>query len=320
MSDAHAPVPPPRRRARWPWWLLALAVLAAAGYAGWHRYQATVQQAAAASDERLRLDALAERVDALRRDQRAQTARLQQAEATNRLLRDELIALGQRAALVEDSVQKLADPDRSGAQSLRLDEVELLLAQGQQRLLLAGDLEGARRALALAARLLDGVADPGYLNLRQTLSQERAALDALGDDPARVAAGRLETFAATLPALPLAAPSPDAPQWWERALGQLVDVRPSASAVAVEPADRAAGLAGLRLELTLAQAAVERRDSTGFTAALDRVDGWILRLWPDTAERARLREGLQSLRAQALVVDLPTLGTTLEQLRQQRGG
>ena len=60
-------------------------------------------------------------------DQRAQLQRLQQADATNRVLRDELLGIGQRAALIEDTVSKLADPDRHGAQALRLDEAELLL-------------------------------------------------------------------------------------------------------------------------------------------------------------------------------------------------
>ena len=319
MSEPAArPVPP--RRAPALAWLLALVVLLLAAGLGWQRWQGQrAQQAQAASAERERADALEERLDALRRDQRAQTARLQQAEATNRLLRDEVLGLGQRAALVEDTVHKLSDPARSGAQALRLDEVELLLAQGQQRLLLAGDLDGARRAYALAAQLLDGVADPAWLNLRQALTQERAALDALGGDPRAVAAGRLEAFAAALPSLPQQAPAAAGAQaWWERAFARIVEVRPSADAVAVEPADRAAGLAALRLEVTLAPAAAARRDDAGYRAALARADGWIQRLWPASPERDAQRRALQALREQPLTLALPTLGSTLEQLRKQR--
>ena len=321
MSEpADRPVPP-RRRSSALAWLLVLVVLLLAGGFGWHHWQGQrAQQAQAASAEHERAQALDERLDALRRDQRAQTARLQQAEATNRLLRDEVLGLGQRAALVEDTVHKLSDPARSGAQALRLDEVELLLAQGQQRLLLAGDLDGARSAYALAAQLLDGVADPAWLNLRQALTQERAALDALGGDPRAVVAGRLEAFAAGLPALPLQAGAGHrAPvAWWERAFAKIVEVHPSADAVAVEPADRAAGLAALRLELTLAHAAVERRDADGYRAALTRADGWIQRLWPASNERDAQRRTLQALRELPLTVALPTLGSTLEQMRKQR--
>ena len=53
--------------------------------------------------------------------------------------------------------QRLADANRQGAQALRLDETELLLTLGEQRLRLAGDLDGARHAYALATDVLDGI-------------------------------------------------------------------------------------------------------------------------------------------------------------------
>ena len=320
------PSPPPARpaRSRTAWLIVLLLALAGALVAfAWQRVdgvrQAQAQALAEAADLQ-RIGALEERVAALRRDQRAQTSRLQQAEATNRLLREELIGLGQRAALVEESVQQLSDPELDAGRALRLDEVELLLAQGQQRLQLSGDADGARRAYALAAQLLDGIAGPAWLDLRQALAQERAALDALGDDPRAVAAGRLDAFAASLPSLPREpAADPIPPPWWSRAMDRLVDVRPTAAAVAVDPADRAAGLAALQLELTLAHAAIARGDVVGHRAALTRVDGWLQRLWPESGARTRQRQALQSLREQPLVLDLPTLGSTLTQLRGQRG-
>ncbi len=322
MSDpAPTPVPRPRRAAGSTWLLLTLgALMALAAYAAWRWNQSQAEYASAIASDRQRLDALEQRFDALRRDQRAQTARLQQAEATNRLLREELIGLGQRAALVEDSVQKLAATGLDAAQAPRLDEIELLLAQGQQRLLLSSDLGGARRAYALAAQLLDGIADQGRLDLRQALAQERAALDALGDDPASVAAGRLEAFAATLPGLPQAPPPAADQPWWDRVLSRLVQVRPSGDAVAATPADQAAGLAALQLELGLARAAIVRRDEEAYRAALGRVDGWLARLWPASVQRERQHARLRELQAQPLALQLPTLGSTLAELRRQRGG
>src|SRR3546814_15875503 len=65
------------------------------------------------------VSALEQRIDALQHEQRAQAKRLQQADTTNRVLRDELLGIGQRAALLEDSVSQLADPERNGAQALR---------------------------------------------------------------------------------------------------------------------------------------------------------------------------------------------------------
>ena len=80
-----------------------------------------------------------------------------------------------------------------------------------------------------------------------------------------------------------------------------------------------AGLAALRLELSLARMAAERRDHAGYAAALARVRALVPRLWPrSTARDARLRE-LDAIAALPLAVELPTLGTTLDQLRLQRG-
>lgn len=316
------PTPPPAaRRGGALGWLVLVAALVAAGAFGWSQWRQREAGARdAAVDADLRLQALESRVDGLRRDLRAQTGRLQQADATNRVLRDELLGLGQRAALIEDTVGTLADPDRNGAQALRLDETELLLVMGQQRLAIAADLDGARRAYALAAGVLDGVDDPAYLSLRQTLMQERAALDALDADPRVVAMARLEAFATTALA-PAGAPTTatrDARPWWRRAFGTLLEARPSVGAVAIEPSDRAAAHAALQLELSLARAAAERRDVDGYRAALRRAGGWIERLSADAALVARRRAQLDALASLPLSPAVPTLGSTLGQLRQMR--
>ena len=316
-----SPSPAPARRTSALAWLLLLLLLPVAAWLGWQAWQAReAAHSAVAAGAEQRLAALEGRIGTLVENQRAQAKRLQQADATNRVLRDELLGIGQRAALLEDSIGRLADPDTSGAQALRLDEVELLLAQGAQRLQLAGDLDGARRAYALAAQLLDGIADPGYIDLRQALAQERAALEALGSDPKLAAAGKLEAFAASLPMLPATARPTGATDlpWWQRVASRIVEVRPSDERLAVEPADRAAGLAALQLELALARASIERRDADGYRAALTRADAWMPRLWPDSPQLRQQRKALQSLRTLPLAVDLPTLGTTLQQIRARR--
>jgi uroporphyrin-3 C-methyltransferase len=302
-------------------WLFALALLAVLGWRGWTAWQAhQVQSAAAARDDVEQWRALDARFDALRRDQRAQAQRIAQADATNRVLRDEVLGIGQRAALLQDSVDKLADPARHGVQALRLDEAELLLALGAQRLQLAGDLDGARRAYALAAGVLDGIDDPAWLDLRQALVQERAALDALGADPKSIALARLDAFAATLAppsALPGEADDRALP-WWRRAFARIVEVRPSNRDVAVAPGDRAAGYAALQLELTLARSAGERRDADAWRSALSRADGWLARLWPPSPALQRQRAQLEALQSLPLQLALPTLGSTLQQLQSMR--
>lgn len=298
--------------------LLLTVVAVAAGAWGWQQWQARAQAQRELADTTLRLDALEQRLAHLRRDQRAQQLRLQRADATNRVLRDELLGLGQRAALVEDSVARLADADRDTGQALRLDEAELLLSLGLQRLQLAGDLDGTRRAYALAAGALDALADPAYLDLRQTLAQERAALDGLDATPRQAALVRLDALADALERAPRDPAAPESRPWWRRALAGLVDVRRSDRALADQPADRAAAHTALQLELTLARAAIERGDETGLRSALTRAGRWLARLWAPSPQRERHLRQLRAIAAQRLSPALPLLGTTLVQLRRTR--
>lgn len=315
LSPDDTPVP---RRNRAALWLVTVALLALAAYLGWTWWQRRVD--AETADLGRQVDAISQRVNAIRGEQRSYGRRLQQADSLNRVLRDELNGIGQRASLLEDSVAKLADPDRFGAQALRLDETELLLALGERRLLIAGDLDGARRAYALASGVLAGVNDPAYLNLRQTLLQERAALDALGTDPRVQAMARLDAFARGVTAPDADRPAtPDArAPWWQRAFGNLLQVQPSDRAVAVQASDRAAALAGLQLEISLARAAAERRDDEGYRQALARTEGWLERLVVESDALRQQRAALHEIASLPLSPSLPTLGSTLQQLRQQR--
>jgi uroporphyrin-3 C-methyltransferase len=311
---------PRRRRSPLPGFvvLVLLVALLAALYVGWRRWRE--HEAADAVDARQQIDALSERLNAIRGEQRSNSRRLQQADSLNRVLRDELDGISQRAALLEDTVDKLADPDRHGAQALRLDEAEMLLVLGGERLHIAGDLDGARRAYALASGVLDGIDDAAYLSLRQTLLQERTALDALGADPRVKAIAQLDAFAqnVTAPATRDARETHANVPWWQRAFGNLLQVQPTNRAVAVQPADRAAALAGLQLEITLARAAAERRDTVAYRQALNRADNWLQRLAPDSVALAEQRVKLRNIAARPLSLSVPTLGSTLQQLRQLR--
>lgn len=300
--------------------VFALIVLAALAFAGWRGWQAwSAREAAMRHAFAEQADALDARLDALRGEQRAQSLRMQQDEATNRVLREELIGLGQRSALIEQTVEKLAEPDRHGAQALLLDETALLLAIGQQRLQLAGDADAARRAYALAANLLERVDDPRLLDLRQALVQERAALDALGPDPRTTALRGLAAFSAALPAAGDAlAPGDAHAPWWQKLLSRVVRVQPSSGAIATDPGERADARSGLELEITLARAAAERRDTVAWREALDRAGAWLRRLWPQSPQRHALETRLARLRAAPLAPSVPVLGSTLQQLQALR--
>lgn len=301
--------------------LLALGLLGLGAWRGWVWWQVRDAQAQAEAEAVQRIAALEARVESLRRDQRAQTQRIQDAAATNRVLRDEVLGLSQRGALLEESVAKLTDPNRHGPQALRLDEAEFLLSQASQRLTIAGDLEGARRAYALAAGTLDGLDDHRLLNLKQVLAQERAAIDELSMLPKAALSAELDRFAAALTKLPReAAPSPSQARRpaWQRLLAPLVDIHPSTSGTIIAPSERTAGEAALQIEISLARAALEQNDAEGFRAALNRIDTWLPRLWPDSSALRQVRAQLEKLRAAPLQPDLPVLGSTLQQLRAVR--
>lgn len=298
--------------------VLVLGLVAWRGWAAWQARETRIQATTASAEQRVA--ALEQRIEALRRDQRAQIQRLQDAAATNRVLRDEVLGLSQRGALLEDSVSKLADPTRHGAQALRLDEVELLLSQAQQRLTVANDLEGARRAYALADGVLQGVDDPRLLNLRQALAQERAELDALGNGPHAAIAAQLDAFAAVLGKLPQRTPDKDIADRpaWQRVLSPLVEVRQTRGDTVIAPSERAAGEAALQIELALARAALERDDTEAFRASIARIDVWLTRLWPDSPALRQRRAELKVLRSTTLRPEQPILGSTLQQLRLLR--
>ena len=305
--------------------LVGVLVLGALALGGWKAWQLQAERSRAAqAAESSQWQALEARLDTLRADLRAQGRLLQDAAASNRVLRDEVLGLGQRNALLEDSVARLDANARQDHQALDLDEAELLLVLGAQRLHIAGDLDGARRAYALAAGVLEGLDDPGLLNLRQALAAEREALDALGPGPRAELQQRLQALDARLASLPREpqAPVPAAgggkPPLWQRLLSPLLEIRPAGSDALMGDAERRQGEDALQLELTLARAALERGDAAGFHAALERSERWLTRLWPDSpALREAVRE-LQSLRQAPLEIQSPLLDSSLRQLRALR--
>lgn len=317
VVDDTAAKPTSRRIVFWTIGLVLLALAAWRGWAWWHRSEGSQLDRLAAAEQRIA--ALEQRNEALRRDLRAQAQRIQDAAATNRLLRDEVLGLSQRGALLEESVARLADTSRHGAQALRLDEVELLLSQAAQRLSIADDLDGARRAYALAAGALDGIDDPRLLNLRQTLAQERETVEALGAGPHAALATRLGRFEQSLAKLPRTAPADPERPTWQRVLAPLVDVRPVQGEAVLGSDERASGEAALKIELGLARAALERDDDAAFDAALARVEAWLPKLWPPSPALAKGRSELRAMREAPLQSSTPVLGSTLQQLRALRG-
>jgi uroporphyrin-3 C-methyltransferase len=310
--------------------LLAIAALLA-GLFAWKTWTQSTQKpgappvdlSAEALDERLLAVEAAQ--ESARRAQVAQEQRLVDTRARTGLLRDEVLALTQRASLLEDSVREAAQGSRDGVAALRLDEVELLLVIAQQRLQLSGDLDGAIRASELADGVLSTQRDPELVDLRQTLAQELAALRALPASPRVIAASGLDALESMLPRLRGGdalgvgrAEAPGETQSLQRLLNTLVQVRHTGGQDLLSPADRGAAETALALDLGLARSALASGDQANFRRALVRLDGWLERLYAEgpllRAQRARLAK----LYRLDLAYSMPLAGATLKQLQELR--
>lgn len=328
VLDQSPDSPAPRRAFGTLGWLLLLAILAAGGYGAWRAWHLAMPLAEEGPDlspEALdaRLLEAEQAITTLRRTQQNLDQRLTDTTARTGLLRDEVLGVGQRAAILEDSLRELSAQSGEGRQALRLDEAELLLSLAQSRMGIGGDLQGAINATALAREVLEPMTDPQFISLRQTLGQELAALRALPADPRAEAAAELAALEALLPRLASRAPGAPATTGgnrpgWQRLVDALVQVRPSSRQDLISPADRSTGEAALGLDLALARAALDRRDETAFRASLVRVDLWLQRLYADDATLRERRERLARLGTLALLPDLPMQGASLQQLRDLR--
>jgi uroporphyrin-3 C-methyltransferase len=320
--------PAPRRAFGALGWLLVLSVVAAGSYGAWRGWQwltPVAQEGPDLSPEALdaRLLEAEQAITTLRRTHQNLDRRLTDTTARTGLLRDEVLGVGQRAAILEDSLRELSAQSGQGREALRLDEAELLLSLAQARMSIGGNLPGAIHATALAREVLEPMTDPQFISLRQTVDQELSALRALPPDPRIEAAAELDALEALLPRL--ASRAPGAPSavdasrpGWQRVVDAVVQVRPSSSEDLISPSDRSTGEAALGLDLALARTALDRRDETAFRASLARVDLWLQRLYADDATLRERRERLAALGALPLLPDLPMQGASLQQLRDLR--
>jgi uroporphyrin-3 C-methyltransferase len=320
-SIVDAPARRDRPRGRALLWLSLLALLAFGGWVFWIWWGTHTQSdRVVAMSNDATLTELAAAISSMSREQRTLAQRITDANAADQVLRDEVLGVGERAALLEQSVARIASPRAQGEQALRLDEAELLLTIGEQQLVLSSDVGNALHAYALADATLAGSSDPSALNLRQSLAQEVSALRALPPDPRASVAGRLDAFEATLNTLPFAAvalANTKRASVLDRVVGSMIEVRHTQGQDLLDPAAREAALTSVRLELTLARLALERRDAGAFHAALTRIGNWLPRLYaPEVV--ARQRQKLAELQQTSLRIDLPTLGGTLDELRRLR--
>jgi uroporphyrin-III C-methyltransferase len=335
-APAAEPVAPPRRRGGGGLLLLWLLVLAALGAGGWWLWQQWLDAEQARhqagawqhSAERLEQQATVLRgeVEQLRERQRALEQRLADIAGGNKVMREELLGIGERAVALEDALARLAQSRREGARTLQLDEIEYLLLLAGERLQLFDDSEAAARALELAADSLAALDDPLYAGARQTLAGERALLAAQPADPRPALRGELAMLQRQLPLLPQRgdetdpAPAAEPPSRLRTLLDSLVTVRRVDDAgAALGPLERQARIGVLALQLSLAQLALETRDGEAWQAALGEAMVLFDRLFEPGSEAVHgVRRRLQALADTAVASPAPALGATLQELRNLR--
>lgn len=329
-------LPAPAKRGRGVLWFALVLLAAAGGGAGYVHYELQRVRGAAVDAEawRLEAEALNARLSALDRQlaqydggRRSLDERTAELASNQRVIRQELLGMGERAATIEDAVARLSDQRLRGEIALKLNEIEGLLVLADQRLLLARDRAGARTALQLALSALDTIDDPLYAGLALPLRAELAQLDALPADPLPGLRATLANALSALPGLPRA-PLQEARGAasagmgrLQQALSGLVTVRRTDEAAAVLTGSaREAALEALQLDLRVALLAAEARDVDALSAALSRAQSAFARLFDADDARVRgLSEALAALKPADLAAPLPTLGASLAELRALRG-
>jgi uroporphyrin-3 C-methyltransferase len=334
-AAVDAATPRPRRHlGRW-LALLAVLLVGLTGVYLWTELERARSTAASGEAWRLEAESLSARLEALDRrieqvsvGHRNVDGRIGEIVGSQRVIRQELLGIGERAATIEDAVARLSDQRLRGETTLKLNEIEALLVLAEQRLQLARDPAGARLALSLAASAVENIDDPLYAGLALPLRQERELLQNLPADPLPGLRTTLADTLAALPELPRRLPtaSTDAADRsvggrLQQALSGLVTVRKRAAAdLELAGSARDAALEALRLDLRTALAAAESRDADGVAVALDRLRPLFDALFDPQAQPVRrLADRLQQLDPSTLQQALPALGLSLSELRALRG-
>ena len=326
----ETPVPAAKSHSRTGVVLLASVLIVAIAVFAWIRLRVdsgeALMPADAASPQALDQRLLVAEQHLARLEQERAALQQRLAESANRtnLLRDEVLGVSERAALIEDSVQQLSRSDRSAMDSLRLNEAELLLIIARERWQLSGDLAGTLQATELAAAAINGLKDPQWLTLRQTVTREVAAYRAIEADPRAIARGELDALEALLPQLPAAngngADTAPEPYGFERLLNALIRIQPTGQQTLIAPAERQAAQTALALEIANARTALQLRQSTEFKNSVRRIDQWLLRLYADGKALQERRQRLQQAADAPLGIALPEAGSTLSELQRLKQG
>jgi uroporphyrin-3 C-methyltransferase len=241
--------------------------------------------------------------------------------ALNRSLREELLGISERAALMEQALKRVSENRMDSVSELRLNQAELLLSAGIERLDLFRDARAAATALRLADAELARLEDPRFAGVRQSLAQEIAALDAVPHQAYADALVLLADLRARVPNLPLRAGQAPAAadasgSRIESVLRGLVRVRRVSPREAAMLGPLAADTlrAVIVLDLLHAEEALRQQDATRYqTLVAQARDALALGFDLDAASTRDMRLKLAQLAAYK-PAPWPRVGAALEQL------
>jgi uroporphyrin-3 C-methyltransferase len=207
-----------------------------------------------------------------------------------------------------------------------LDEAESLLRMAKERFALFGDASGALSAYDLADKTLAGVNDSAFAAVRQNLTAEREALEAVQPKARANDLATLADLRAQIPTLPLKnidsqAGADEDRTFWQRAgnaLGSIVRISHDEGTPLGLADDRLAReLAAL--DVAHAEAAVLAYDDRARADALKRVDATLVAHFNTQAPSVQTaRQRIATLLASQAKGGEPKLGAALEELRNLR--
>jgi uroporphyrin-III C-methyltransferase len=323
------PTPPatPRRSGGAFGIFIALLALGLAGYGVWREHLLeTGGESAAENRVNSQIETLTRAIDKVRGNTDTLRARMDDGDKVDKSAREELLSLSERARLVEDAVANLADKRLSGHDALLLNETELLLTLGNERFVLFHDSAATIAAYRLADTALSEVEDAAFSTVRQSISAEIEALNALQAGDPMLLSGQLAQLRQQLPELPsasrmseTAAPAQPTSRLWQ-VLGGLVQIHHGEDAQA-QMVLRDVGLARelTALDLREAEAALLARDDVRYHAALAATRTQLTAFDATAPTVIAARSELDALDKAALAPPAPTiLGTALKELRNLR--
>ena len=312
--------------------LLALLIVAAAGFYAWFDLRRDVE--ALRSDVAQRL-AAADAADAQAKARESDMANvLREVQAKLTLLEARLAeSQSQQAAL--DALYRELAPSR---ETLALTEVEQVLSLAAQQLTLAGNVQAALAAVQLADAKLARLDRPQFTPLRRELARDMDRLKAVPYVDVAGISLKLDQALAAVDDLPLArderlpptprpAAKPEDPRWLSFLKDAWADLR---GVVRIEVSDRPAAplLApqqtyflreNLRLRLLAARLALLSRDERAFREDIGAARQWIDRYFDlRTPAVQTVAATLAQVGATPMAADLPDLSRSLEAVRTLR--